>query len=208
MKPIQAVSLWNKSFAVCNENRGDAAGLHAQWGQEWMSELLGWLAAYGPRLPQVLCVCLLRVLAGSSGGTSSTALPFPGRPGAVCVSSAGGKWGRRRGHRRQTPLEVHCPVLLFASLVPPVGAGAFYPSLAKKNSCAGTGPSADAVVSLAKDFAGMVCSLRSQPEISSRRTLRWAAFPHGCLLGDVACNWERWGWLEGKNILFTTLTNP
>lgn len=132
MKPIQAVSLWNKSFAVCNENRGDAAGLRAQWGQEWMSELLDWFAAYGPRLPQVLCVCLLRVLAGSSGGASSTALPFPGRPGAVCVSSAGGKWGRRKGHRRQTPLEVQCPVLLFSSLVPAVGAGAFYPSLAKK----------------------------------------------------------------------------
>lgn len=70
-------------------------------------------------------------------------------------------------------LEMQWPVLLFCQLRYVGWSSGFLLFSCQKNSCAGKCPSADAVVSLEKNFAGIVGSLsRASLRYSSRRTLQ------------------------------------
>lgn len=77
------------------------------------------------------------------------------------------------GQRRQVLLEMQRPVLLFCQLCSAGQSSGFFTLLLPKTSCAGKCPSADAVVSLEKDSAGIICSLsRASLRYSRQRTLQ------------------------------------
>lgn len=168
-KIIQSFPLWNKAFVVrwdlrrCCRVRGST-----RW---WVNELTCSIQPTSPTDP--LGLFTWDILSTWEDNRQKTSLPFLDRPKTVCVSDGGRNWGQGRGTEETDAIRdaVVCPVVLPAQLC--WLEQWLFTLLLPENICAGKCPSADAVVSLEKDFAGIVCYLlRASLRYSSWRRLQ------------------------------------